>query len=175
MNSPCPVFERRRQETRRAWPARFASGIWGRPRCDAQLFRPTRRVGADLENAVAESEKDLFVIRARPEVLITPHARGTLCVGSVSPCASRITPAYAGNTRSRAPAGRTRQDHPRIRGEHSVMFSWGTRDAGSPPHTRGTLRGRRRDGRLRGITPAYAGNTRSPGTGACRRRLKSEP
>ena len=50
-------------------------------------------------------------------------------------------------------------DHPRLRGEHFVSTVHLNPIAGSPPPTRGTLKHKRVYRSLRGITPAYAGNT----------------
>ena len=50
-------------------------------------------------------------------------------------------------------------DHPRIRGEHVVKESMDYESAGSSPHTRGARRLRRRNQRVEGIIPAYAGST----------------
>ena len=68
-------------------------------------------------------------------------------------------PAYAGKTAVEHLIIRNTGDHPRIRGEDSLVQQVDTSTLGSPPHTRG------RPGRIRGevnrsgITPAYAGKT----------------
>ena len=74
----------------------------------------------------------------------SPHTRGAPGEFLEFPLGFRIIPAYAGSTASYASRHLTDGDHPRIRGEHSEVFS-------SP----------RRVGR---IIPAYAGSTRLRGT-----------
>ena len=72
-----------------------------------------------------------------------------------------ITPAYAGNTPTGTRLKSLREDHPRLRGEHSFMlFSCSSRP-GSPPPTRGTRNRVITLPGFLGITPAYAGNTRT--------------
>ena len=69
----------------------------------------------------------------------------------------RFTPAYAGKIESIKTGALNPKVHPRIRGEDSVTFVTVSGWVGSPPHTRGRLRGVH-DGRvLAGFTPAYAG------------------
>ena len=72
-----------------------------------------------------------------------------------------IIPAYAGNTsHPRRRTGR-KTDHPRVCGEH---FSKQVRTVvyvGSSPRMRGTLQQAGAYRGLRGIIPAYAGNTPS--------------
>ena len=93
-------------------------------------------------------------------------AVGALCDGG-------IIPAYAGSTYRIGLSGGASQDHPRIRGEHTLHPQWVTDLAGSSPHTRGAL-GAERHG-LAGIRiiPAYAGSTfcRRP----CARRRRDHP
>ena len=77
----------------------------------------------------------------------SPHTRGARRRSRAARRASRIIPAYAGSTSSRAGPSRGYRDHPRIRGEHGTGLS--------PP----TL--------VPGIIPAYAGSTTSPNARAC--------
>ena len=51
-------------------------------------------------------------------------------------------------------------DHPRIRGEHPLLFLSGVVAGGSSPHTRGARRQRGVLSGSRRIIPAYAGSTR---------------
>ena len=51
------------------------------------------------------------------------------------------------------------RDHPRIRGEHSIVSGATCTISGSSPHTRGARGGGRRSVGGRGIIPAYAGST----------------
>ena len=52
------------------------------------------------------------------------------------------------------------RDHPRLRGEHEFMFCPWCGQRGSPPPTRGTRLFDVYERKFKGITPAYAGNTR---------------
>ena len=92
----------------------------------------------------------------------SPRMRGTptLPAGSKSP--SRIIPAYAGNTpRCLYPTCSCR-DHPRVCGEHNIVFVPYNLYRGSSPRMRGTLTTIRCAPELIGIIPAYAGNTFRP-------------
>ena len=53
----------------------------------------------------------------------------------------------------------TLQDHPRLRGEHLTRCTTTRSILGSPPPTRGTLLAHPAQFWMKGITPAYAGNT----------------
>jgi len=70
-----------------------------------------------------------------------------------------ITPAYAGNTVSIHAFCQSIKDHPRVCGEHLLIFSFIFSNLGSPPRMRGTLRSFLALFRSDRITPAYAGNT----------------
>ena len=72
----------------------------------------------------------------------------------------RITPAYAGNTESPPTSFQVCWDHPRLRGEYASIPRYENPCLGSPPLTRGILQHDRSSDRYRGITPAYAGNTK---------------
>ena len=86
-----------------------------------------------------------------------PHTRGKYLYPSGVGLPLGITPAYAGKMLKRATPELRQRDHPRIRGENSMLdeelnYRWG-----SPPHTRGKFR-RPEDERCElWITPAYAG------------------
>ena len=73
--------------------------------------------------------------------------------------ATRITPAYAGNTTAIIANHILGRDHPRLRGEHLFINMTHRNNLGSPPPTRGTpdMGTQYNDGTR--ITPAYAGNT----------------
>ena len=90
-----------------------------------------------------------------------PHMRGKACTPATFHLTRRITPAYAGKS---APALRPRilhRDHPRICGEKLEITGNGSEGKGSPPH----MRGKAPPDAVRilcgGITPAYAGKSRS--------------
>ena len=90
-----------------------------------------------------------------------PHARGRpgkfpYLDGDVG-----ITPACAGKTITHVEYATASSDHPRMRGEDSLVVSFLVDNAGSPPHARGRP-GREGDvGSVPGITPACAGKTRN--------------
>ena len=71
----------------------------------------------------------------------------------------RITPAYTGNTEIKATNVPLPEDHPRIHGEHDLNEKRKGAATGSPPHTRGTLKGNALIVYAIRITPAYTGNT----------------
>lgn len=71
----------------------------------------------------------------------------------------RITPAYAGKTKSPAGFVKLHEDHPRVCGKYICTFLLQNSDKGSPPRMREIPSLRCRNKLTRGITPAYAGNT----------------
>ncbi len=91
----------------------------------------------------------------------SPHMRGTRSSRPVSRVLPGIIPAYAGNTGTDEASKLFQGDHPRICGEHYRSPDLANRRAGSSPHMRGTLVIPYIRGLLRGIIPAYAGNTRT--------------
>ena len=69
----------------------------------------------------------------------SPRMRGTpFCTSSLRP-ASRIIPAYAGNTFRLSRAAVWRGDHPRVCGEHPALQAHARGHRGSSPRMRGTL------------------------------------
>ena len=89
----------------------------------------------------------------------SPHTRGALLGTTQIHALPRIIPAYAGSTGVRRSHPAHLQDHPRIRGEHSLSTSSTLTGAGSSPHTRGARISHRRHFRPVRIIPAYAGST----------------
>ena len=69
----------------------------------------------------------------------SPHTRGAHRHASPRRDDGGIIPAYAGSTRSSSSTGSYPRDHPRIRGEHAVIFVTKHFLSGSSPHTRGAL------------------------------------
>ena len=67
----------------------------------------------------------------------SPHTRGALDRRRVGCRRVRIIPAYAGSTPRRLRRPVPKQDHPRIRGEHTPISSSSPILFGSSPHTRG--------------------------------------
>ena len=98
----------------------------------------------------------------------SPHTRGAPKSTRPKTTSPRIIPAYAGSTLYRRRLHRARQDHPRIRGEHSgaALSFW--RRKGSSPHTRGAQPRESPGGLSHRIIPAYAGST-SVAVGSCPR------
>ena len=89
----------------------------------------------------------------------SPHTRGAPLGEERGDREGRIIPAYAGCTRSILNLETATEDHPRIRGVHSLMDRKVFANCGSSPHTRGApapsataMPGDR-------IIPAYAGCT----------------
>ena len=74
----------------------------------------------------------------------------------------RIIPAYAGSTSGSVPPPVQVADHPRIRGEHSIVSGATCTMSGSSPHTRGARVQVVLLGADEWIIPAYAGSTVVP-------------
>ena len=88
-----------------------------------------------------------------------PRMRGTPDQAITQAISDGITPAYAGNTIRQCERGFSRQDHPRVCGEHIGGVRVSNRGRGSPPRMRGTHNTVKTDNKGIRITPAYAGNT----------------
>ena len=89
----------------------------------------------------------------------SPHTRGAQAGYPLAAGDARIIPAYAGSTRPSQEFAVEIQDHPRIRGEHTLHPRWVTDLAGSSPHTRGAHAALDVEGLAARIIPAYAGST----------------
>ena len=83
----------------------------------------------------------------------TPHILGDALA------VRRIIPAYAGNTQYSLYCCAFAWDHPRACGEHRAGEGTQQERQGSSPRMRGTLQQAGAYRGLRGIIPAYAGNT----------------
>ena len=70
-----------------------------------------------------------------------------------------IIPAYAGNTTNAFRHIRDHRDHPRVCGEHALLHALMNHVRGSSPRMRGTPTAVVVCHLVRGIIPAYAGNT----------------
>ena len=90
----------------------------------------------------------------------SPHTRGARHRDVRLLGGGGIIPAYAGSTLWSDRRCQGRWDHPRIRGEHSLVLNWGSFPKGSSPHTRGARNRLWFRWRSQGIIPAYAGSTR---------------
>ena len=95
------------------------------------------------------------------EVGSSPHTRGAQRLSTSIWRAWRIIPAYAGSTAAGRRGRRPAPDHPRIRGEHSIVKPSLRGLTGSSPHTRGARQERGAQLGSHRIIPAYAGSTRS--------------
>ena len=104
-------------------------------------------------------EHPVFTVTCKIVKGSPPHTRGTQILLPHFKFLAWITPAYAGNTRTKYAFYKRLQDHPRIRGEHTMIFYCHPYCSGSPPHTRGTLFKTYQVIVKFRITPAYAGNT----------------
>ena len=107
-----------------------------------------------------------------------PRARGTRPFTRYLLDYDRISPACAGNTRTRGTSAVDRPDQPRVRGEHHNREIATATDTGSAPRARGTRQRREGVPGDRRISPACAGNTpRSPtrcSTGTDQPRVRGE-
>ena len=95
----------------------------------------------------------------KPLLGSSPHARGPRLSLSAALTGSGIIPACAGSTVKFFPQVVVHQDHPRMRGVHTLADPGKTRWSGSSPHARGPLHAEGRPGRRYGIIPACAGST----------------
>ena len=89
----------------------------------------------------------------------SPHTRGALPARLDGGLIGGIIPAYAGSTPSPTTPPASREDHPRIRGEHPFRPPTNVEQVGSSPHTRGALAIIFSFGLRMRIIPAYAGST----------------
>ena len=114
----------------------------------------------------------------RDNVGSSPHTRGAHVGGGRSRLVERIIPAYAGSTMLLPIVTKVTGDHPRIRGEHSLVHTDNILKPGSSPHTRGAPILSYNAPWTIGIIPAYAGSTRSSlgtrSTGSDHPRIRGE-
>ncbi len=90
---------------------------------------------------------------------ITPAYAGTTQAGRIRRDGHGITPAYAGTTSYAWIVALGFEDHPRIRGDNTLLKEIRWNLVGSPPHTRGQLFTQNSCDDSGRITPAYAGTT----------------
>ena len=88
-----------------------------------------------------------------------PRVRGTGLEAASSQIGSRITPACAGNRKTRWRSAAGAKDHPRVCGEQRVVQSSRGERVGSPPRVRGTGPLLLKSELFPRITPACAGNS----------------
>ena len=75
---------------------------------------------------------------------------------------NRIPPAYAGKRVFSDAYDNLLKDHPRLCGEKAYYVHHVRTDSGSPPPMRGKAKCGSDNVSVQGITPAYAGKSRSP-------------
>ena len=99
-----------------------------------------------------------------------PHSRGMRQGGGRVDRILGITPAFAG--KASMPTSRTSasRDHPRIRGEGTLLMFLLAVGLGSPPHSRGRRRLVDAVRKEAGITPAFAGKAATRSSSRCRGR-----
>ena len=107
-----------------------------------------------------EDFASMFCIEA--ELGSPPHARGRPTIVRFNGANGGITPACAGKTPTSCHYACKWQDHPRMRGEDSVVVNPFVCQLGSPPHARGRLCSLLPPVSAGGITPACAGKTCLP-------------
>ena len=120
----------------------------------ASMFQDHPRMGG---------EKSRVAPRSDPGTGSPPHGRGKVGKGKCGVKLAGITPAWAGKSLSRPPAGGRGWDHPRMGGEKPATGCILPCCLGSPPHGRGKGPPGSGSGKQRGITPAWAG--KRPGCG----------
>ena len=89
----------------------------------------------------------------------SPHARGARSACPARSGRRGIIPACAGSTRPARDQDGRRADHPRMRGEHTLVAASTSLAAGSSPHARGALESDGGEPLAHGIIPACAGST----------------
>ena len=107
-----------------------------------------------------------YLLKHRPNPGSPPHARGIHIFKTGYYDGIGITPACAGNTMTLFPLSCELRDHPRMRGEYGIMLFNSEKVQGSPPHARGIHTHVALMAEAGGITPACAGNTAIPASGA---------
>ena len=92
----------------------------------------------------------------------SPLTRRQQVVHGVPPVDVENIPAHAGTTARGCAAGEVTLEHPRLRGDNTMVFSESPASSGTSPLTRGQLPGRYLQKREPGNIPAYAGTTVKP-------------
>ena len=90
-----------------------------------------------------------------------PHGRGKAQSDSSSAGLRGITPAWAGKSNCRFTFFVVWEDHPRVGGEKQLLVVHHKQLRGSPPRGRGKVHRYLRGSWLLGITPAWAGKSKS--------------
>ena len=122
---------------------------------------------ADHPRVRGERPTDLYVIASL--IGSSPRARRTLGDNEQLSIDERIIPACAENAVAASGRRSSARDHPRVRGERSVMSIAGRGSTGSSPRARRTPEPETGDAPLERIIPACAENARPPGATSTRR------
>ena len=128
-------------------PACAGNSITGAGRPQARRDHPR------LRGEQFVSPRSVYIAWGSP-----PLARGTVETLAGSLTETGITPACAGNSGFLRRNLLELRDHPRLRGEQLPGFDKGRLRLGSPPLARGTAKCSSVALRMKGITPACAGN-----------------
>jgi len=118
---------------------------------------PPRRHTGDHPRVRGEHPRFRFSLAAPAGS--SPRARGALSMLVRGRCHSGIIPACAGSTGSPPPTRGTTRDHPRVRGEHTVLRYSLVACRGSSPRARGAPASSAAHSARSGIIPACAGST----------------
>ena len=121
-----------------------------------------RRLGVEQppqDHPRIRGEHGIDILGRRVAKGSSPHTRGAPLGDRDRRCVHGIIPAYAGSTATPSPSAASATDHPRIRGEHSIVSGAICTMSGSSPHTRGAPTAPVQAPRKTGIIPAYAGST----------------
>ena len=102
-----------------------------------------------------------------------PHGRGKANLHILAVSRLRITPAWAGKSRTASHPSKDNMDHPRMGGEKTEDEFLAAVAKGSPPHGRGKVRDEVGKKFQVGITPAWAG--KSKGGLLCPQRFQDHP
>ena len=106
-------------------------------------------------------EKQAAVALPQPVLGSPPRMRGKACLTLIIRLLLGITPAHAGKSLPAVLKCPPTRDHPRVCGEKRRVRSWRALLLGSPPRMRGKVVLSSENPLCRGITPAYAGKSRS--------------
>ena len=104
-------------------------------------------------------EHHAFMTASRNPSGSSPRMRGAPCDAPGQLRDEGIIPAYAGSTRLSLINNVLIRDHPRVCGEHRLLYLFRFRFRGSSPRMRGARLGLQVRQAQKGIIPAYAGST----------------
>ena len=128
------------------------------PACAGNRSICPRSAGNTKDHPRVCGEQFEEVVYAAAEKGSPPRVRGTESNFLDESPEYRITPACAGNSQRSPAQCRGCGDHPRVCGEQSAAFFSKNHSIGSPPRVRGTVNNGGLMDKLKGITPACAGN-----------------